>query len=96
YLETSASHHESGAHVHSVILKSIGYTEEEIDALGGIEQIPESKISELIKQKVVSNLVNNGNRQKVVPQKEIESYLKEGWEFVSVIDRDKAVVRLPG
>ncbi|MBX8636599.1 MAG: hypothetical protein KIY09_09230, partial [Thermoplasmata archaeon] len=90
------SHHESGAHVHSVILKSIGYTEEEIDALGGIEQIPESKISELIKQKVVSNLVNNGNRQKVVPQKEIESYLKEGWEFVSVIDRDKAVVRLPG
>ena len=96
YLETSASHHESGPHVHSVILKSIGYTEEEIDALGGIEQIPESKISELIKQKVVSNLVNNGNRQKVVSQKDIENYLKEGWEFVSVIDRDKAVIRLPG
>ena len=95
YLETSAPSRIPSEHMHSVLLRSIGYTEDEIEAMGGIEQLTDIMISELIKQKVVSNMDNNGNRQKVVPQKEIEEYLKQGWEFVSVIDRDKAVIKLP-
>ena len=95
YLETSMPSHGSADQMHSVILNSIGYTDEDIQAMGGIERLSESKISELIKQKVTSNMANNGNRQKVVLQKEIEEYLRQGWEFVSVIDRDKAVIRLP-
>ncbi len=96
YLETSAPSRVPSEHMHSVLLRSVGYTDAELQAMGGIEQLSDNTISELIKQKVVSNMVNNGKRQKVVPQKEIEEYLKQGWEFVSVIDRDKAVIRLPG
>ncbi len=95
YLETASSGRVPADHMHAVILRSVGYKDDEIEAMGGIERIPEDKISELIKQKVVSNMVNNGSRQKVVLQKEIENYLREGWEFVSIIDRNKAVIRLP-
>ena len=95
YLETSGPSRIPSEHMHSVLLRSIGYTDDEIQAMGGIEQLSDNTISELIRQKVERNMVNNGNRQKVVPQKEIEEYIRRGWEFVSAIDRNKAVMRLP-
>ena len=37
---------------------------------------------------MMSNMVDNGNRQKVVLQKDIEKHLRQDWEFVSVIEKE--------
>lgn len=69
---TSAPSRIPSEHKHSVLLRYIGYTGNEIHGMAGIEQLSDNTISEHIKQKVVSNIINNGNRQNAVRQKEIE------------------------
>lgn len=43
----------------------------------------------------VMNKLRNGSRQKVISAYAIEAYIAEGFEFISPIPGDKAVVRLP-
>ena len=38
---------------------------------------------------------NNGSRQKVIPMVAIEAYINEGFDFITAIPGDKAIVRLP-
>ena len=43
-----------------------------------------------------ADILNNGNSHKTIPEKELESYLNNGWELVQIYPRgDKAVIRLP-
>ena len=43
-----------------------------------------------------AGILNKGNRQKAIPEVDLESYLSSGWELVHMYPRgDKAVVRLP-
>jgi hypothetical protein len=39
--------------------------------------------------------LKNGARQKIIPSHSIEAYLGEGFEFISLIQGDKAIVKLP-
>ena len=55
----------------------------------------QDKLSEIFKDKK-ADILNNGNRHKTIPERELESYLNMGWELVQIYPRgDKAVVRLP-
>lgn len=43
-----------------------------------------------------AEILNNGNRHKTIPEKELETYLNKGWELVQIYPRgDKAVIKLP-
>ena len=41
------------------------------------------------------DVLNNGNHQKVITLKEVESFIEKGWDFVSPLPGDKAIVKLP-
>ncbi|MFG1460770.1 MAG: site-specific integrase [Thermoplasmataceae archaeon] len=43
-----------------------------------------------------ADILNNGNKHKTIPEKELESYLNKGWELVQIYPKgDKAVIKLP-
>jgi len=39
--------------------------------------------------------INNGNRQKVVPMRELKQYIEQGWEFVANINSREAIIKVP-
>jgi integrase len=77
-------------------LKISRYTDKEIEALGDLSQLSNEQLQDLIARKQLEKLgLSNGNRQKVIKLDELESYIGDGWEFVTNLNGDKAIVRLP-
>ncbi len=76
-------------------LKLSGWTDAEIDALGDLSELEESKMRELLDRKRKQSLGLNGNTQKVVPMGEVKRFIEEGWEYLSTLPSGEAVIRLP-
>lgn len=79
----------------SKFLANSGYTDEEIAQLGDLSELSNQQVQELIKQKQMQNLGLNGNHQKIVPMGEVENWVAQGWDFVTRLPDDKAIIRLP-
>lgn len=58
-------------------------------------ELGEEEFQKLVRDRLVSEVKNNGARQKVVAVGDVEAHLKEGWEFVSALPEGKAIVTLP-
>ena len=55
----------------------------------------QERLKEMFRDKK-AEILNNGNKHKTIPERDLESYLNKGWELVQIYPRgDKAVVRLP-
>ena len=55
----------------------------------------QERLKEIFKDKK-AEILNNGNKHKTIPERDLEGYLNKGWELVQIYPRgDKAVVRLP-
>ncbi len=52
-------------------------------------------MQELIREKQMKALGLNGNHQKIVAMSELEGWVTQGWDFVTVLPDNKAMVRLP-
>jgi integrase len=76
------------------LLLVAGFKEGEIEKLD-LSSTSDDDFQKLVREKLLGQLVNNGNRQRVVGLEEIPKVLKEGWEFISALGPDRAVVRLP-
>jgi integrase len=76
-------------------LANSGYTEEEIAKLGDLSQLSPQKMQELIREKQMRALGLNGNHQKIVAMNELEDLVAQGWDFVTALPDNKAVVKLP-
>ncbi|MDA4131837.1 MAG: site-specific integrase [Thaumarchaeota archaeon] len=76
-------------------LKMSNWTDGEIDALGDLSELEESKLRELLDRKSMQKLGLNGNSQKVVPMGEVKRFIEEGWEYLSALPSGEAVIRLP-
>ena len=76
-------------------LKMSNWTDGEIDALGDLSELEESKLRELLDRKSMQKLGLNGNSQKVVPMGEVKKFIEEGWEYLSALPSGEAVIRLP-
>ena len=76
-------------------LKMSDWTDGEIEALGDLSALEESKMQELLKRKSMQKLGLNGNRQKVVQMSEVKKFIEEGWEYLSALPSGEAIVRLP-
>jgi hypothetical protein len=73
-----------------------GYSEEDITQLGELSKLSAKDVQDLIQKKSMRTLGLNGNgRQKVVPLNDVRTWVIEGWEYVSTLPTNEAIVRLP-
>jgi hypothetical protein len=78
------------------LLKFARYTDEEIRQLGDISAIPEAKFQALLGKRQNESLgLHAAGSQKPVGMSEVESYVLQGWEFVTQLPGGKAVIRRP-
>jgi hypothetical protein len=76
-------------------LKMAGYSDEEIGKLGDLSQLSSEQMQEMVQKKTMQSLGLNGNSQKVVPLKEVKNWVTQGWEYVSALPTNEAIIRLP-
>ena len=74
----------------------ISLTEDQRNELMSLETSDyEKRLSEIFKD-MRAQILNNGNKHKTIPEKELESYLNKGWELIQIYPKgDKAVIKLP-
>ena len=60
-----------------------------------LDDMTNEKLREIVRQRLLGSMVNNGNHQRVIPVEEVERYVANGWEFVAALPNDTAVLRLP-
>jgi hypothetical protein len=77
-------------------LSLAGYSDAEIDQIGDLSKLAAEEIQELVKRKSREALgLAGNNRQKVIPMPEVRTWIMQGWEYVSALPNDEAIVRLP-
>jgi hypothetical protein len=76
------------------ILLACGFTKEEVDKLD-LSTIDDEKFQAMVREKLLGAMVNNGARQKVIAQEEVEKYVERGWEVNAVLPNGKVVMRVP-
>jgi hypothetical protein len=78
------------------LLRFSKYTDEEIRQLGDISAIPEIRFQALLSKRQSESMgLHPQGSQKVVQLNEVESYVLQGWEFVTQLPGGKAVIRRP-
>ena len=67
-----------------------------------LETMTDADLQRIVREKLVGAAASNadggtnGTKQKVVPMTAVEAYLEQGWEWVTELPDDRAVVRLSG
>ncbi len=86
-------HNEEINAVKLMMLKMARYSDEEIKE----QHMLDLEISEVVKKfdDRRAKTLNNGNSQKVISFKEVETYIEQGWEYVRDFPGNKAIVKLP-
>lgn len=73
----------------------LGYSEEEISQLGDLSKLTSDEMKQLVSRKSMQALGLNGNTQKVVKLNEVKEWIVQGWEYVTTLPPDEAIIRLP-
>jgi hypothetical protein len=55
-------------------------------------ELPEDKFRQVVRERLLSTGTNSNGNQKVITMEEIETYIDEGWEFVTTLPNNKVVV----
>lgn len=77
-----------------VVLTSVGFKKDDVEQLDP-ESLSDVEFQSRVKEKLLGLVANNGARQKVVPNKEVEKMILEGWEYVDALPNGKAILKLP-
>jgi hypothetical protein len=77
------------------MLGILGYSEEELRKMD-VSQFSEEQFRDLLRQKAANLFGLSGkSRQKIIPMDQVSQAVGEGWEFVTQLPNEQAVVRLP-
>jgi len=76
------------------LLAVAGFNEEEA-ARYDVANMTDEELYNLVRQRLLGVMANNGNRQRVIPLGEVERYLGEGWEYVTALPNERAIVKMP-
>jgi hypothetical protein len=76
------------------LLAVAGFSEEEL-AKYDLTKMADEELHNLVRQRLLGIMANNGSRQKVVPSIEVEKYLGQGWEYVASIPNNRMIVKMP-
>lgn len=97
YLETRASdlsEENAKRYFQQQLLLTVGYKQEEIDKID-LDEISNDQFQQLLRDRLLGKMAENGSKQKVVPLNDIERLLSEGYEFQAVLPNGKAIMRMP-
>ncbi len=73
-----------------------GYSEKEISQFGDLSKLSDQNVQDLIQKKSMRALGLNGNgRQKIVPLADVRNWITDGWEYVSTLSTEEAIIKLP-
>jgi len=75
------------------LLAVAGFKEEEI-AKYDLASMTDEELHSLVRQRLLGVMANNGNRQRVIPLSDVEKYLGEGWEYVTALPNERAIVKI--
>lgn len=75
------------------LLLVAGFKPEEISKMD-LLSIGDEEFQEMVRRRLVGNMVNNGASQRIVDVNELESFLANGWEFVAALPNNKAIIRV--
>jgi hypothetical protein len=78
----------------SELLRMAGFTDEEIEKESLLD-FAEEEFRDAVRGRLLNTNPSNNCNQKVISIEEIETYLEDGWEFVTTLPNDKMVVRFP-
>jgi hypothetical protein len=73
------------------LLRMAGYDDNEMEK-DGLLELPEDKFRQVVRERLLSTGTNSNGNQKVITMEEIETYIDEGWEFVTTLPNNKVVV----
>jgi len=76
------------------LLAVAGFTEEEV-AKHDLAKMSDEELHNMVRQRLLGLMANNGNRQRVIPLADVERYLGEGWEYVTAIPNGRAIIKTP-
>src|SRR5436309_15597936 len=78
-------------------LTMTGYSEKEISQFGDLSKLSDQNVQELIQKKSMRALGLSGNgRQKIVLLADVRNWITDGWEYVSRLSTEEAIIKLPG
>ena len=60
-----------------------------------LDDMTNEELQSLVKQRLVGMMNSNGSRQKVIPVKEVKSYISQGFEYVASLPDGEAIMKLP-
>lgn len=76
------------------LLLVAGFKDEEISKLS-LQDMTNEDFQRTVRERLLGTMANNGLKQKVVQASQIENFIGQGWEFVSMLPNDSAIVKLP-
>ncbi|MBI2938114.1 MAG: site-specific integrase [Thaumarchaeota archaeon] len=97
YLSTSTLQMDTGQMERQIakqIMLFAGFEESEINKMD-IDNLSDAEIQNIVRQRLLGVLENNGSRQKVIPLTQVEEMIGQGWEYVNTLPNDRAIMKLP-
>lgn len=71
-----------------------GFKPEEIDKFD-FGKTSDEEFQKVVRERLLGVVANNGGRQKIVAMNDIENCITGGWEFVTTLPDNRAIVKLP-
>ena len=76
------------------LLMVAGFKQDEVEKMD-LSSIEDKELQSMIRQRLLGVMENNGSKQKVIPIGDVESYITQGWEYVSALPNERAILRVP-
>jgi hypothetical protein len=97
FIETRAAEggtNEMKEYMRQQVLLALGVDEKEVQGMD-LAGMSNDEFQSILKTRITSAMTGNGNKQRVIPRADIEKYVTQGYEFVTSIPGNKAIVKLP-
>jgi integrase len=75
-------------------LSLAGIPEEQIENMD-VASMSKEEVLKTVRDKLLGSMVNNGNRQRVVPINEVKSFIGQGFEYVAALPDGDAIIKIP-
>lgn len=76
------------------LLLVAGFKQEDMAKMD-LEKMSNEELQKIVRERLIGAMVNNGNKQKVVPVHDIKTYISQGFEFVASLPDGEAIVKVP-
>lgn len=60
-----------------------------------VASMSKEELQKMVRDKLLGSMVNNGNKQRVVPINEVKSFIGQGFEYVAALPDGDAIIRIP-